>query len=285
MALEVLTDEGVKALASAAASGCRLVVEFAAVGNKSGISAPETVESYAALTAQEFSGWTGDGTGTDANQMPCVAMLPSAVSMGDSTTAPQNAIDCEFSWLPTQVTEFDTVAVFGRLYYGYAEYGVGTYVEGELHYVEGTVVWYRESSGTVQYYRCIADVDVTPETAAQSPSLDTAHWQAVSMTDVVITDVVADGEPPLRATSGAESLVLLHISTTDQKIKVAQGLEFNYKLRLLLNGTGFEDPQHCPVYLESLVPAGDAALQLGFLSQFAQSMRTMRECIAQAYGR
>lgn len=281
MALEVLTDEGVRALASAAASGCRLVVEFAAVGDKAGIAnaggtVPETVDAYTALTASDLSGWAEDGT----RHMPCVAMLPSTVSMGDSTTAPQNAIDCEFSWLPTGTVEFDTVAVFGRLYYGYAQYGVGTYVDGTLHYTEGTIVWYREGNGETKYYRCIEAVDVTAATASRSPSEDPEHWREVSMTDTVI-----GAEPPLRATSGDDSLVLLHLSTTEQKIKVTQGLEFNYKLRLLLNGTGFEDVEHCPVYLESLVPAGDAALQLGFLSQFAQSMQTMRECIAKAYGR
>lgn len=280
MALEVLTDEGARALMDAAAAGCRLVVEFAAVGDKAGITdaggnvVPETVDAYAALTAGDLSSWAGDGT----DKMPCVAMLPSAISMGDGVTAPQDAIDCEFSWLPQQAVEFDAVAVFGRLYYGYAQYGVGTYVEGFLHYTEGAIVWYRGADNVTVYYKCIADTDVDAVAAALPPS--SAYWAEVQMTDLVI-----GSEPPLRATSGADSLVLLHVSTTEQKVKVTQGLEFDYKLRLLLNGEGFTDVEHCPVYLESLVPAGEAATQLAFLSQFAQSMQTMRECIAQAYGR
>lgn len=271
-ALEVLTDEGVHALGVAAASGPRLVVEYACVGMKSDLGA-ESPETYAKLTASDISAWTrGD-------HMPCVAMLPSTITFDESTEAgaevaqlePRNAIDVEFSWLPTTSTEFDTIAVFARLYYGYAEYLPGQYAEGQI-------VWYREGTGETKYYRCIADVSV--EDTAYGPSIDAAHWEEIQMTNRVI-----GSNPPLRAPDGDDSLILLHVSATEQPITVGQGLEFNYKLRIFLNNVSFDmsNKETCPVYLESLVPAGDAALQLGFLSEMSQSMAAMRDIIAKAY--
>ena len=271
-ALEVLTDEGVHALNVAASSGPRLVVEYACVGMKSSLGV-ESPEHYAELTASDIPAWT------HGDHMPCVAMLPSTVTFDEDTEAgaeaaqlePRNAIDIEFSWLPSGVVEFDTIAVMARLYYGYTEYLPG-------HYTEGQVVWYRLGNGGTKYYRCITDVDVTDVT--YGPASDTVHWEEIQMTNRVI-----GSNPPLRAPDGDDSLILLHISTAEQPIKVGQGLEFNYKLRIFLNSTSFDmsDKETCPVYLESLVPAGDAALQLGFLSEMAQAMAAMRDIIAKAY--
>lgn len=274
-ALEVLTDEGVHALNTAAVSGPRLVVECAWVGDKQVLGSTESAEVYAKLTASDIPSGSSEAT------MPCVAMLPSTVVFGDDTEEgaeasqlePRNAIDIEFSWLPSDLKEFDAIAVLARLYYGYAEYLPGQYTEGQI-------VWYRESSGETKYYRCTAYVEV--ESVTRSPASDTEHWE-----EVVMTDRVIGSDPPLRAPDEASSLILLHVSTTEQKIVVGQGLEFNYKLRIFLNSVSFDmgDKEHCPVYLESLVPAGDAALQLGFLKEMSQSMATMREIIANAYGK
>ena len=275
MAIEVLTNEGVHALNVAASAGPRLVVEYACVGMKADLG-PESAKAYADITASDRSvlAWTS------GEHMPCVAMLPSTVTFGTGTGAgaeaaqlePRNAIDIEFSWLPSADTpEFDAVAVFARLYYGYAEYLPGKYTEG-------MIVWYRGSSGETKYYRCISRVSVT--SASVSPSSDPEHWREVEMTNRVI-----GSNPPLRAPADNDSLILLHLSTTDQPIKVGQGLEFNYKLRIFLNNVSFDmaNKETCPVYLESLVPAGDAALQLGFLKEMAESMDVMRGIIAKVY--
>lgn len=277
-ALEVLTDEGVHALGVAASTGPRLVVEYACVGKKSdlhdgeGHQVPESAELYAKLTASDIASWAS------SERMPCVAMLPSTVVFDESTEAgreaaqlePRDAIDIEFSWLPVGDIEFDTVVVLARLYYGYTEYLPGLYTRGRL-------VWYREGS-TVKYYNCIADVTV--DSVVYGPASDTEHWEEVELTDRVI-----GSDPPLRAVTGSRSLILLHISTTDQMIRVGQGLELDYKLRIFLNRASFDmsDKETCPVYLESLVPAGNAALQLGFLKEMSQSMAAMRDIIAEAY--
>lgn len=270
-ALEVLTDEGVYALGVAASSGPRLVVEYACVGMKSDLGG-ETVATYAALTASDLASWLG------GEHMVCVAMLPSTVVIDESTDAgreaaqlePRNAIDVEFSWLPSQDVEFDAVAVFARLYYGYTEYLPGSYTRGQL-------VWYRDANNVVRYYNCM--VAVTVESVAPGPAADPEHWR-----EVVLTDRVIGSDPPLRAVDDDSSLILLHVSTVDQPIKVGQGLELDYKLRIFLNSSSFDmtDKENCPVYLESLVPAGSAALQLDFLKEMSQAMATMRDIIARA---
>lgn len=273
MALEVLTNEGVSTLALAAASGPRLVVEFAYAGSKADLEAAgftESLESYATVKASDVAAWAAK-EGDKSCTLPCVALLPSTVTMEDDAATqlePRAAIDCEFSWLPNSERSFDTIAVFGRLYYGYSEYLPGTYVVGN-------VVWHKDD--TAKYYRCIADVEVTQ---AGDPADDAEHWQEVTMSPLAI------GTEPLRAVAGADTLCLLHLSTTDAPITVTPGVELNYKLRLFLNNAGFDmsDKERCPIYLESVVPAGDAALQLGFLKEMSESMATMRQCIANAYG-
>lgn len=272
MAIEVLTNEGVHALNVAASAGPRLVVEYACAGNKNDLG-PESAKAYADITASDISAWASH------EHMPCVAMLPSTVDFGSSTGVnaeaaqlePRNAIDIEFSWLPSGLVEFDAIAVFARLYYGYAEY-----LPGE--YTEGMIVWYRESNGETKYYRCISSISVV--STAASPSSDPEHWREVEMTNRVI-----GSNPPLRAPADDDSLILLHLSTADQPIKVGQGLEFDYKLRVFLNNVSFDmaNKETCPVYLESLVPAGNAALQLGFLKEMAESMDAMRGIIAKVY--
>lgn len=272
-ALEVLTDEGVKALNEAVASGYRLVVEFASIGSKEnllvgGSPVSETIQSYAQLNAADNAAWASDSY----SHMPCVALLPSNIEPDEDSLEAVTGLDAEFSWLPAGNEEFDAIAIFARMYRPYAKYMIGDYTEG-------SIVWYREGTQTT-FYRCIADVYV-PE-ASYSPASDPTHWEEVEMTDLVI-----DSNPPLRATSGADSLVLLHVSTTEQPVSVCQGLELNYKLRLLMNAQAFNlaGTTRYPIYLESLVPAGDAALQLDFLKEMSQTMATMREIIADAYGR
>lgn len=280
-ALEVLTNEGTHALNTAAVVGPRLVVEFACVGSKDDFGT-ETAEAYAKLKASDVPSWCS-AEGDTSCTLPCVAMLPSQVTYdasGESAEAaeeaaqlePHNAIDVEFSWLPTVEKEFDAIAVFARLYYSYTEYAVGTYAEGQL-------VWFR-SGGTTSYFRCIAPVTVT--NADVSPATDGTHWATAQLTDKAIGQ-----NPPMRAVSGTSSLILLHISSTEQPIKVAQGLEFNYKLRIFLTNEAldFTDKDTCPVYLESLVPAGQAALQLGFLKEMSEAMASMRQVIVAQYAK
>lgn len=258
MALEVLTDEGVKALNTAIASGPRLVVEFAAVGDKEDLGVSETATSYAHLTAADISAW-GAHEGDRSCTMDCVALLPSEVEIAGES--PKQALDIEFSWLPSGEIEFDTIAVFARLYYPYSKYAPGEYHVGDI-------VWYGDTDPS--YYMCIAECTVTDTTGG--PSSD--YWTGVQLTQLTINQGQA-----LRAPAGADSLILLHVSTTGQKMKMVPGLEFNYKVRLLLDGAGYSyaDASSYPVYLESLVPAGDAAMQLTFLSQMAQTMQVMRE--------
>lgn len=275
MALEVLTNEGVSALNTAIASGPRLVVEFAALCNQANLPA-NTLEGLADLKASDIPDIAAQ-EGSIATTMKCVAMLPSEVAIADGSGTeaeaaqlePRYAVDCEFSWLPPESLEFDAVAIFARLYYPYPRYQPGSYTEGDI-------VWVEES-GAYTYYLCLANVTVT--SVGDGP--DPLYWAPVTMTDLAI----ANNGDPLRASSGTESLVLLHVSTIDQPIKVGPGLEFNYKLRLFLNQAGIDvsDAEHFPIYLESLVPAGSAALQLGFLKEMAETMATMRSCIAKTY--
>ena len=267
-ALEVLTNEGSLAMDKATVGGPRLVIEGALVGLKSQISATETIAGYAALRAEDIA--TAWGVSSwESLPLVNVSTVPSRVvpNGDDIHLEPQDAIDIEFAWLPSETVTFDAIAVIARLYWGYAEYLAGTYTEGDI-------VWFRQGNGTIVYYRCTADVTVTNADTANPPSSD--YWEQVQMTDTVIGT-----DPPLRAAE--DDPVLLYICTMAQPATVGDSLELSYKLRLYITNQNYAraSTSTYPIYLESALGGSGSAEQLGFLAEMAQSMQQMREIIAQ----
>lgn len=259
-AVEVLTDQGALAMNIATASGPRLVIEGARVGMKASLGT-ETVADFAKLTMDDLVAAWGEGPVDMAN----VSCLPSRVVDINSEVPlyPQDAIDLEFAWLPTEAKEFDTIAVIARLYYGYSEYLAGSYVPMDI-------VWYRQGNGTLVYYECTNAVTVTNADTANPPDSD--YWEQVTMTDRVI-----GSDPPLRAAENRA--VLLYLCTTSQPIKVSDSLELSYKLRLYITNENYarSEASTYPIYLESLYPDSGAAAQLDFLAEMAETMQSMRE--------
>lgn len=259
-ALEVLTDQGSLAMNIATASGPRLVIEGARVGMKASLGT-ETVAHFATLTMDDIESAWGEGS----VDLVTVSCLPSRVTeVGDDAPLyPQDAIDIEFAWLPSEAKEFDTIAVVARLYYGYSEYLAGSYVPMDI-------VWYRQGNGTIVYYECTSAVEVTNADTANPP--DSNYWQQVTMTDRVI-----GSDPPLRAAENRAAL--LYLCTTSQPIKVSDSLELSYKLRLYITNENYarSEASTYPIYLESLYPDSGAAAQLDFLAEMAQTMQSMRE--------
>lgn len=244
----------------ATASGPRLVIEGARVGMKASLGT-ETIEHFATLTMDDLESAWGEGSIDMAN----VSCLPSRVTIAgdDAPLYPQDAIDIEFAWLPTEAREFDTIAVIARLYYGYSEYLAGSYVPMDI-------VWYRQGNGSIVYYECTGAVTVTDADTANPP--DPNYWQQVTMTDRVI-----GSDPPLRAAENRA--VLLYVCTTAQPIKVSDSLELSYKLRLYITNENYarSEASTYPIYLESLYPDSGAAAQLSFLAEMARTMQSMRE--------
>ena len=288
-ALEVLTDEGISALQTAVATGARLVVEYAVMGDKADLGVDETVDAYRRLTAaqlratREGSGALRAWSGVDQDRVLYqVSALPSQVTIDTGTpegeTAaqlePRYALDFEFQKEPQASVMFDTIAVFARLYYAMPRYEAR-----QEPYRPGDVVWY-VSGGVTSYYKCIVETEVTAGAAQYGPASDTSHWEAVEA-----STKTAGSNPPMRALE--QGWVLLHVSTTDGQNQAGPGLGMHYKLRLFLHEEAFDTAgaETFPVYLDSPVTGTAGAVQLGFLAEMAKAMADMRTIISNGYGR
>lgn len=271
--IDMPTNEGTLALARSVATGAKLVIRGVMLCKTEG--AVSTVEDAARATWGEsedgidLSGYVAQSeSGMDVPIIPCTSYLPSMVDMqGEDTGKPIAALDIEFTWLPSEKAEYDTLAVLADMYYEFAPF----YNGGD--YKVGATVWYLRNTGEYDYYRCIKDVE-----NSGNPVNDSEHWESVTpgeMSDAIVTpkniQYRAIGDRP----------VLLYVSIASNVIAVSPELEIDYKVRLYLDGITEADEVSKHIVFDTLGPEFMGSAQLALLAQFATQLRYIRDVAVQ----
>lgn len=271
--IDMPTNEGTLALARSVATGAKLVI--------SGVMLCKTQGALGTVADVAGATWGPSENGFDLSDpayrvtetpIQCTSYLPSLVDMsGDDTGKPVVALDMEFTWMPTLVAEYDTLAVLAEMYYEFAPFHTGS------DYRTGATVWYLRNNGEYEYYRCIADV-----TNSVYPANDPAHWESVTPGEP--TDKIVS-QRDIQYRSIGDRPVLLYVSVASNVITVSPELEIDYKVRLYLecNATDMANTADPDAYVkkyivfDTLGPEFMGSAQLALLAQFATQLRYVRD--------
>lgn len=246
MSVDILTNDGVRALSAAITSHIRLYVEDAVLVNTDTIY---DASSAAQLTYSDLPAST--------MVMTTTSCLPSQVDLpGDNTTA-VSALDLEFSYLPQQSVSYNLIGVRARFYYEISEYAA-------VHYSVGDVVSYNNS-----YYKCI---EAYTATMGSVPSND-PHWESVT--------VDPDSRFPWGDTWKAlsDSYILLYVSQLGNPVTLSASLEVDYKLRIYLTNVATAEQMQERIVFDTLGPEYMGAAQLQSLAAVASAFGNMRAAI------
>lgn len=271
--IDMPTNEGTLAIARSVATGAKLVIRGVMLCKTEG--AVSTVEEAASVTWGEsdngidLSEYAAKSeSGMDVPIIPCTSYLPSMVDMqGVDTGNPITALDIEFTWLPSEKVEYDTLAVLADMYYEFAPF----YNGGD--YRVGDTVWYLLNTGEYEYYRCIMNVN-----NSGNPANDDEHWESVQ-----------PGEPNESIGSSrniqyraiGDRPILLYVSVASNVITVSPELEIDYKVRLYLDGITEVDEISKHIVFDTLGPEFMGSAQLALLAQFATQLRYIRDVAVQ----
>ena len=269
--IDMPTNEGTLALARSVATGAKLVIRGVMLCKTEG--AVGTVEDVARAT------WGESESGIDLSAykigdlvIPCTSYLPSMVDMsGEDTGKPIGALDIEFTWLPSEQTEYDTIAVLADMYYEFVPF----YNGGD--YVVGDAVWYLRNTGEYDYYRCIKNVE-----NSGNPANDSEHWESVTPEEPN-EDLGLPRNIQYRAIG--DRPVLLYVSVASNVITVTPELEVDYKVRLYLDGISEATEISKHIVFDTLGPEFMGSAQLALLAQFATQLRYVRDVAVQKAAR
>lgn len=248
MSVDILTNDGVRALSAAITSHIRLYVEDAVLVNTDTIY---DASSAAQLTYSDLPAST--------MVMTTTSCLPSQVDLPSDNTTAVSALDLEFSYLPQQAVSYNLIGVRARFYYEISEYAA-------VHYSVGDVVSYNNS-----YYKCIEAYTATMGGAA--PSNDPTHWASVT--------VDPDSRFPWGDTWKAlsDSYILLYVSQLGNPVTLSASLEVDYKLRIYLTNVATAEQMQERIVFDTLGPEYMGAAQLQSLAAVASAFGNMRAAI------
>lgn len=263
--IDLPTNEGTLALARAISTGAKLGIRGAVPCRTDGsldVSdvAMSTWGSSDVAGIVDFSQYAVDGVPV----IPCTSYLPSMVDMdGTDTGTSIAALDIEFTWMPSDVVEYDSIAVLADMYYEFAPFVRGG------NYVIGDTVWYMRSDSVYEYYRCRSAVN-----NSDYPMNDSEHWELVHPEEV--TDLFPTSRNVQYRAIGTRP-VLLYVTVAQNPITVSSDIEVDYKVRLYLEGITDSTEVSKHIVFDTLGPEFMGSAQLALLANFAQQLRNIRD--------
>lgn len=249
MSVDILTNEGVRALSHAMTSHVRLYIEDAV------LVSTETVydaESAAQLTYSDLP--------ASGMVMTTTSCLPSNVEVpGDSGTENVSALDLEFSYLPQQSVSYNLIGVRARFYYEISEFATTSYSVGQ-------VVSYNNG-----YYKC--KQAYTAVAGGPAPTDDAEHWESVT--------VDPDSDFPWGNDWKAlyNSYILLYVSQLGNPVTLSASLEVDYKLRIYLTNVATAAEMQERIVFDTLGPEYMSSAQLASLAAVAEAFGEMRAAV------
>lgn len=250
MSVDILTNEGSRALNHSITSGVKLYIEDAVLVS---LNTVLTSDTAVALTAADIP--------DSVNKMTPVSCLPVQVTTDDEDVS---ALDIEFLYLPKSSISYNTIVVRARYYYP-----ISTLTEKP--YGVGTVVYYGNN-----YYKCI--VPCTYVAGPNTPDVDTTHWEQVQIDEdsrFPNGDMVGD----IRYKAISDEYIALYVSQMDNAVVLTDSLEIDYKLRLFLTNTDSADAVKERIYFDTLGPEFSAGEQLNVLEALANAFRSVRDTV------
>lgn len=255
MKFDMPTNEGGLALARSVATGAKLVIRGAALCNVT--TGMGSVEEVANLTWSDIS-----STALEGIVVPCTSYLPSMYdSQGAETGSPVAALDLEFTYMPTDTTTYNVVAVLADMYYALMPFKIGN------NYKVGDVVWFVDSTGNSSHYRCIADIE-----NSNIPGYDTDHWETVT-----VVNTLEQRYGGLEYSTITSEPILLYVSKTIGSVTIGPEMEIDYKVRIYLDGVKNSASVKDYIVFDTLGLEFNSTLQLDMLAQFATQLQRIRD--------
>lgn len=250
MSVDILTNEGSRALNHSITSGVKLYIEDAVL-----------VTLGTVLTTETAVELTGNDIPDSVNKMTPVACLPVQVTTEDEDVS---ALDTEFQFLPKSSVSYDTIIVRARYYYPIS-------VLTEKPYGVGNVVSYSNN-----YYKCIEPC--TYVAGPNTPDADTTHWEQVQIDeDSRFPNGDMVGDTRYKAVSG--EYIALYVSQMDNAVTLTEALEVDYKLRLFLTNTDSATMVKERIYFDTLGPEFSASEQLSLLRAITNAFASVRAAV------
>lgn len=256
MSVDILTNEGSRALNHSITSGVKLYVEDAVLVNFGTALTTET-----AVTLSYSDPPMGLEIPDSVNKMTPVSCLPVQVETEDENVS---ALDIEFLYLPKDIISYNTIVVRARYYYPIS-------VLTEKPYGVGHVVSYGNN-----YYKCIAPC--TYVAGPDTPDVDTTHWVQVQIDEdssFPNGDMVGD----VRYKAISDEYIALYVSQMDNAVTLTDSLEIDYKLRLYLTNTDSATMVKERIYFDTLGPEFTAGAELNVLETLAGAFRSVRDVV------
>lgn len=268
--IAILTNDGSMQIARALSGGELFLVYGAAMING------QIDDRYKAATFPFTIGRDASGkeiSVTFDNQIypietiaPCTGILPVKVAEDETSAV---AVDFDFN---TQLIddignslnlEYQTVLMLGRRYrkYSYVEYGT-TY-----HY--GDHVWLGNNVNLDTAYVCVAD-SYTYAVGAQPPNVDTAHWMAVPVDNLLRHPA----DPEYYSDPEYDSLVM-HVTSYDDTMVMGNGIEWEYKVRVFLDNLTQDRLDTIAKFAQGTEANG--SLILSFMAEISENFRALRD--------
>lgn len=261
MSVDILTNEGVRAINHTITTAVKLKIEEAVLVMYADTLTPQTA---AILTYTDLI-----TTAPSPNKMIPTSCLPCAVSQpsaGDpSVMEGVSALDIEFTYLPNSSVTYNLIGVCARYYYEISEYGIRTYSVGD-------VVSYGNG-----YYKCIQGYTAVADGSTPLTGLGT-YWESVTVdTESLYPTNVPNKE--YKALS-SEPPILLYVSQLGNPVTLSKSLEVDYKLRLYLTNVATAEEMQKRIYFDTLGPEFSSSAQLDTLATIASIFSRTRDLVS-----
>lgn len=257
MSVDILTNEGVRALNHTITTAVKLKIEEAVLVMYADTLTPQTA---AELTYPDLPDSTSKMIPTSC--LPCAVSQPS--SEDPSVMEDVSALDIEFTYLPNSSVTYNLIGVCARYYYEISGYDTRTYRVGD-------VVSYGNG-----YYKC--KQEYTAVAGDPAPSSDTTHWSSVT----VDTESLYPTNVPNKVyhALSSEPPILLYVSQLGNPVTLSKSLEVDYKLRLYLTNVATAEEMQERIYFDTLGPEFSASAQLNTLAAIADIVSRTREVVS-----
>ena len=273
--IDMPTNEGTLALARAVATGIKLVIRGAvpcfvngAISSASEVARTTWGEPDPEKEQIDLSEYAITQEIPTGGELPVLiestSYLPSSVDpQGTYTGVPISALDIEFTWMPSEKTVYDTIAVLADVYYEFVPFTKGS------NYPTGATVSVALANGTYEYYMCTESV-----TDSEMPASDSEHWSQVTPNEPTDKIIVPKGGVSYR--SIGDRPVLLYVSITKNSITVSNEIEVDYKVRLYIDVPEATTISNHIVF-DTLGPEFMSSAQLELLANYASQFASLRE--------
>ena len=272
--ISIMTNEGALEIGRALSGGSRFLVWEAALlsENFDGMTAEAVAEISSSSVDLEHS---LIATKHIAHRFDCTGSLPVKVSSdngGNGTSAV--AVDFDFSGqVPINegganvAIEYSAVVALSRRYSKYMTVMYG------MVYNMGDHVWLQGDSTRNYAYVCLEDGFVYDNVP---PDEDTGHWMAVPTS----TLIKYPGEPDFYC-DPERDIIPFFITSYDDAVTMANGMEWEYKVRVFLDNFATTDLSELKYFAKGGLEA-NGSLMLAFLANTAEMFRAIREKVSTA---